>query len=162
MIMGSRFTIPLVLCGVACVPLDDALEPGEEHRVEIDSAFTRAERDELNGCSTSWRTLSHGQVDVVFVDERGAFALRREGPSQGGYVRRERRAWIDAGRLYADGFDARSGVRAMCMNLIGQFFRVDLHDRRGALSRDDVVPYFTDPDRVACEAAGVCRPKDSR
>lgn len=132
-------------------------EPGTTYDVTIDGAFTEAERVQLVGCASDWHAFSHARVSIRFVDEAGGdLALERRGPAPGGYTKRLRVAWIDAESMYADGFNERAGVRAMCMNLVGQFFGVALHGARGALSREDVVPYWTDEDRAACRAAGLC------
>ncbi len=131
--------------------------PGTAYDVSADRAFTAAERAELDGCAADWSRVTSGRVSIRFVDGAdGDLALERRGPAPGGYRKHDREAWIDADAMYAEGFDARTGVRAMCLNLVGQFFGVRLHDGRGALSRDDVVPYFTDEDLGACRAADLC------
>jgi hypothetical protein len=147
----------VAVAGGCTTPAAELLEDAPRI-VDVDAAFTMEERAELDACATAWRSFSRGRVDVVFraASSGGDLRLARSGPNAGGFDRGDRLAWIDAERLYADGFDARTGVHAMCLNLVGQFFRVVLHDARGALSRGDVVPYFTDADRRACDAAGVC------
>lgn len=130
---------------------------GETYDVSVDGAFGAEERAELDGCAADWSDFSGGRVAIRFVDVAGGdLVLERRGPAPGGYTKRARVAWIDADGMAADGFGPRDGVRAMCMNLVGQFFGVTLHDGRGALSRDDVLPYFTDEDLVACRAADLC------
>lgn len=155
----TRYALVGVLASVAfCNGCSLSTEPeiGREYRVTADSRFSPEERHELDKCAEEWRTFSSGAVSISFIEGEGDLALKRQGPSPGGYVRRDRLAWIDAESLYSSGFDSRTGVRATCMNLIGQFFGVPLHDAPGALSRGDVVPYFTEEDRRACESAAVC------
>ncbi len=127
----------------------------------VSSAFATAERAELDRAATDLRTFTGGGLDIVLVGDGDAHDVTIErGPAGerfGFYSRPEKRIRIDADGMYAAGFDARSGVRAMALNLAGQLAGIHPHDGRGAFGAEDVTPDFTDADRAACTAANVCR-----
>lgn len=149
------YVTAVALCG-GCTAAMAGPAPETPYVVAVDDGFTQEERAELDACAAEWATFSGGRVLVEFTDGAAELTLRRSGPFPGGYVLRHREAWIDAEGLREAGFDARSGVRATCMNLVGQFFRIEMHDHTGVMGREDVVSTFTDEDLVVCRAAGMC------